>query len=266
MDIFIIIFFLFSVGTVLSGFLIEGGSIVALLSVTSALIVFGGTIGAVGISFPSTELKRVFKILKVAFSKEHLDMLSLMDQLKTLCKQSRQEGILSLEKELDNITDPLMKKGLGLVVDGYDAEKIRSALELESEVISSRHEMGASIFNAAGGYAPTMGIIGTVLGLVHVLSNLAQPDELGSKIALAFIATFYGIASANLIWLPICNKLKVKNEHEMLYHSMIIDGIMMVHDGANPAYIEENLSGYLQKSNETKSSPGNQKKQKSRKK
>ena len=151
-----------------------------------------------------------------------------------------------MESDLnDSKIDPFVKKGLQMIVDGVNPEMIRSSLETKLEQISERHHQGIAMFEAAGGYAPTMGIIGTVMGLVQVLGSLDDPDELGHKIAVAFIATLYGIATANLIYLPIANKLKALNEEEIIEKEMYIDALLLIQEGISPNSIISKLEGYL---------------------
>lgn len=248
MDIFLIIFAVIGFASVIGGFILEGGHLIGLVAPTSALIVIGGTIGAVGIAFPNSELKEIAKILKVLLQDQKYDFPELMSRMKAMCVQVRRNGLLSLENQIGAEPDSLMRKGMRLIVDGASPAYTREALELSLEVSSDRHNARAKIFEAAGGYSPTMGIVGTVLGLVHVLSDLGEPDTLGPKIAMAFTATLYGIGIANLLWLPIAGKLKVKNERETLYKSMMIEGLLLIQEGVNTNYMEEKLSSFMSES------------------
>lgn len=245
MDILLIIFTVVGFASVIGGFILEGGHLTGLLAPTSALIIIGGTIGAVGIAFPNRELKEIPRILRVLVRDQKYDFVGLMNRMKSMCVQVRQSGLLSLESQIDSEPDSLMRKGMRMIVDGTSPTYTREALELSLDVISDRHTARAKIFEAAGGYSPTMGIIGTVLGLVHVLGDLEEPDTLGPKIAMAFTATLYGIGLANLLWLPIAGKLKAKNQIETLYKSMIIEGLLLIQEGVNTNYMEEKLSSFL---------------------
>lgn len=247
MDIFIIIFFVFALGSIIVAFIIEGGKLVALISITALLIVVFGTIGATGMSFPISEVKRIPKLFKVAFTNKKLDMHSLIENMKAMSKTARTKGILSLEKEVldSQDIDAFTKRGLQFILDGLDPLKTREALESDLDMMEHRHHLGASMFEAAGGYSPTMGIIGTVMGLINVLGNLSEPEKLGESIAVAFVATLYGIGMANLLWLPIASNLKNKSKREMVYNSMIIEGLILLQEGANPNFVEEKLKGYL---------------------
>ncbi|HWQ80107.1 MAG TPA: flagellar motor protein, partial [Anaerovoracaceae bacterium] len=241
----ILIFVVMGFGSVIGGFVLEGGHIAGLFSASAVLIILGGTIGATGVSFPTNELREVPKMFKVIIQNQKYDYRALMERMKAMCVQVRQSGLLSLESQIDSEPDSLMRKGMRLIVDGTSPTYTREALELTLQVIEDRHISRSKIFEAAGGYSPTMGIIGTVLGLVHVLGNLEDPDSLGPKIALAFIATLYGIGLANLFWLPLGNKLKEKNRMEILYKSMIIEGLLLIQEGVNTNYMEEKLSSFL---------------------
>lgn len=249
MDIFAVIFLIIGFGSMVVAFTLEGGALGALLAGTAAMIVFGGTIGAVGLAFPAEEIKRIPKILKVFFSPRKIKLADLIFYFKEISFSSRRNGLLSLESEIssDKKVDPFIRKGLQLVVDGVEPESLRSILELEVESGSERHREGAAMFEAAGGFSPTMGIIGTVMGLVQVLSNLNDPASLGPKIAVAFIATLYGVGTANLLWLPIASKLKALDNKEFNEKRLIVEAIMYIQEGVNPNVLSEKLKGFLNK-------------------
>ncbi|MEA4827221.1 MAG: flagellar motor protein [Clostridium sp.] len=248
MDISTVLFLIISFGSMIIAFVLEGGHLAGLLVGTAAMIVFGGTIGAVGVSFPMNTLKRIPGALKVAFKGQKRDQLSLMKYFIEVARKTRQNGLLSLESDLnDPNMDSFIKTGLQAVVDGSEPETVKSILNLDAEVTSLRHKGSIAVFEAAGGYGPTMGIIGTVMGLVHVLSNLSDPNSLGPKIAVAFIATLYGVSSANLLWLPIASKLKVLNMEELREKELIIEAISCIQAGINPNTIGEKLKGFLDK-------------------
>ncbi len=245
MDILFIFFSITGFAAVITGFLLEGGHLSGLFALSAALIILGGTIGATGVSFPKEELKHIPGMLRVLTKKQKYEYRDLVDRMKAMCVQVRQSGLLSLENQIDQEPDSLMRKGMRLIVDGTSPQYTREALELSLQIIDERHKARCRIFEAAGGYSPTMGIIGTVLGLVHVLSDLQEPDTLGPKIAMAFIATLYGIGLANLLWLPIAGRLKEKNRLEIIYKSMIIEGLLLIQEGVNTNYMEEKLSSFL---------------------
>lgn len=249
MDISVIIFILVGFGSIVAGFVIEKGVITSLFLLAPAVIVFGGTAGAVGLTFPGEILKRLPKIIKIAINPKKIDLSALVAYFKDVSYKTRKNGLLSLEGEIsaDPNLDPFIKKGLQLVVDGVDPQAVRSILELELESTSERHKKGAAIFAQAGGYAPTLGIIGTVMGLVHILADLSDPNTLGPKIASGFLATLYGLSSANLLFLPLATRLKALDEKEFGEKSLIIEGILYIQEGINPNTIAEKLKGFLSK-------------------
>lgn len=232
-------------------FLGEGGVISALFQWTAAMIVFGGTTGSVMLSFPMNHLKKIGKILKVAFSAKPKDMPALISYFKELAFKTRKNGLLSIEGEItaDDKMDPFIKKGLQMIVDGVEPQSVREILELEADMTTERHRSGSAIFDSAGGTAPTMGIVGTVLGLVHVLGGLASssPDKLGESISAAFLATLYGLASANLVFLPIGSRLKNIDKFEQAEKNLIIEAILLIQEGVNPNTLAEKLKGFLNK-------------------
>lgn len=247
MDIVTLISLILGFAALIAAFVLEGGVIGALLQPTAAMIVFGGLLGAIGVSFPGSVLKNIPKIILKAFTKKKEDRNEIMRTFMKLSEIARKEGLLSLEQQLEEMEmNEFTKTGLRLVIDGADEEVISQALETRIENMEHRHEKGISVFEAAGGYAPTMGVIGTVMGLVHVLGDLSNPEELGGKIAVAFIATLYGVGSANLMFLPIANKLKELNADEVIAYNMSLEGIQLLRSGCNPAFMKEQLKGYLE--------------------
>lgn len=233
------------------GFLMEGGHLAALVAPAALLIVFGGLLGAVALSFPPSELKKVPKLFGILLFERKTDKEKLIEDIKNLSIKVRKEGLLSLESELSSGNyDKFLVHGLRLITDGVESETVRSSLEIRLDNMEYRHSKGIGIFEAAGGYAPTMGVIGTVMGLIHVLSDLSDPDSLGPKIATAFIATFYGVASANVVFLPIASRLKALDEDEVLAKSMIIEGVILIYSGSNVSLVEERLRGFLENAKE----------------
>lgn len=233
------------IGFLVAGFLIEGGSIGSLFQLSAALIVFGGTIGAVVTSFPLKELQKVPQWFKLAFTDKSFGISEAHETLIRFAEKARREGLLSLEQELETVEDRFTKQGMQLVIDGTDPEITREILESNIAVMEKRHKVGISVFEAAGGYSPTMGIIGTVMGLVHVLGNLTDPNSLSGSIASAFLATLYGISSANLVWLPIASKLKMKDKAEVSAMEMVLDGILSIQAGENPSILKEKLKTHI---------------------
>lgn len=245
MDITTVIGLVLGLGGLLGGFVGEGGEIGALLSLTAAMIVFLGTFGAVVVATPMEQLKELPKVLKIAFTYKAKDPMETINELVGLATTARREGILALEEKIETYDDEFFKNGIRLVVDGVDPDLVRSILETELSFIEARHEKGTQPFEQAGGFAPTMGIIGTVMGLVHVLGNLANVDTLGPQIATAFIATLYGVASANVIYLPIATKLKNRTKQEVLIRELMIEGILSIQAGENPNILGQKLKAFL---------------------
>lgn len=233
----------------LVAFKLEGGNPAKFLSPTSAMIVFGGTFSAVFASFPLETVKSIGKIAKIAFTAKEKDLTELIVFFKDLAFKTRKNGLLSIEGDIsDPNIDPFVKKGLQMIVDGVEPQAVRSILELEADMTSERHKKGAAMFDSAGGYSPTMGIIGTVMGLVNVLGSLtSDPNGLGEKIANAFIATLYGVAFANLVWIPIGTRLKGINAEEEKEKNLIIEAILLIQEGVNPNTIAEKLKSFLNK-------------------
>jgi chemotaxis protein MotA len=227
------------------GATMEGSKIMAVLNPSAILIVLVGTLGATitGTSFEA--IKAIPKLYKKAFSPDVLDLNARVTELVGYAEQARRDGLLALDEQLAGVEDPFTKKGLQLVVDGTDPELVADVLEAENDAMRKRHSAGAQPFEKAGGYAPTMGIIGTVFGLVHVLSNLSQPATLGPSISSAFIATLLGISSANLFYLPVAARLKQLSAAELHFREMTLEGILAIQAGDNPRVVAEKLTAYV---------------------
>lgn len=228
------------------GFLLEDGHLGGLLVYTAAIIVFGGTFSAVIVSFPKSQLKQIPKALRMAFRETDTNPEALIEELVEMAFVARREGVLALEERAQEHSNPFLREGLQMVVDGTDPDMLRQILEIEIEAKEKLHQSYAKLFDAAGGYAPTMGIIGTVMGLIHVLSNMSDPGSLAGAIAVAFTATLYGVASANVIYLPIANKIKVRSEELIAEMDMMLEGILALQAGENPQLIQKKLNSYLQ--------------------
>ena len=244
MDIGTIGGILFAIACILGGQALEGGHAGSLVQATAAIIVLGGTIGAVMVSFPMPDFLRGLKMGKMAFQQKKSDIGSLITQVVELAGIARREGVLALEQRMAEIKDPFLKRAVGFLVDGVDAAVARDALETEIHAEWEEGVVGAKVFEAAGGYSPTVGIIGAVLGLIHVMENLSDPSKLGGGIATAFVATVYGVAVANLIFLPMANKLKRKLNVEKERKTLIAEGVLSIQAGLNPRVLEEKLAAY----------------------
>lgn len=226
-------------------FVMEGGSPSGLVQSTAGLIVLGGTVAATLVSFPLQVFLRLPRLVLVAAKPQPLDRQGTITLLVQLADKARREGLLSLEEEARRIEDRFLHRGVMLVVDGVDPEVVRDILEADLAGMEARHKMGHGLLEAMGGFSPTMGIIGTVMGLVSVLGHLDDPDGLGHKIAVAFIATLYGVAFANLVYLPLANKLKALTALEVHSREMMIEGILAVQAGENPRVVREKLETFL---------------------
>ena len=226
MDLATLIGLVLAWGAFLGSILIEGGDLSALLNPSAALLVFGGTLGASMICFPLSTVTSLPGIVKNAFLSKKEDVGHLIKTLVGYAEKARREGLLALEDEVQKMDDPFLKKGIQLAIDGTDPELVREIMETDIQFLGTRHHEGANLFGTMGGFAPTLGVIGTVSGLVHMLANLSDPGSMGPSIAAAFIATLYGVCSANLLFLPLGNKLKAISHEEVLVREIIMEGIL----------------------------------------
>jgi len=245
MDILSILGMILSLGAIVLGQHLEGGHLGSIMQLTAFIIVAGGTLGAVMLQTPMPAFVKAIKSMSMVFINVHVDVKGLIGQLVELSNLSRKQGLLALEGKIKTLEDPLLKKGLQMVVDGTEPSKIREILEVEVEMFEEEFASAGKVYDALGGYAPTVGIIGAVLGLIHVMENLADPSALGSGIAVAFVATVYGVAAANLFFLPFGGKIKGKVKELVMIRNMTIEGLVSLAQGENPRMIEEKLSGYL---------------------
>ncbi len=245
MDLTTIFGLLVAFGAIIGGDLLEGGHIGALVQPTAAIIVMGGTIGACVVQFPGGTLKNTLGSVKTAFKPTAQKIDTIVQTIITLANKARREGLVAIGKETATIEDAFLKRGLELAVDGTESKDLRTALEMEITHVEEEGEGPIKVFEAAGGYAPTVGILGAVLGLIHVMENLSDPSKLGSGIAVAFVATVYGVGTANLLWLPLSGKLKARLKERTTTMEMIVEGVCGVASGENPRLIERKLSIYV---------------------
>lgn len=232
------------IGLVLFGFSTEGGHLGSLVSLSAALIVVGGALGAVLTATPMGDVMASLRALKETLSDHKSDIPQLMTQLVELATVARRDGVLALEGKLQELKDPFLKRSLGFLVDGVEASVARSALETEIEMEAEELVAAAKTYEALGGFLPTVGVLGAVLGLIHVMENLSDPSKLGPGIAVAFSATVYGVGGANLIALPLANKLKRKAAIERERKVLIAEGILSIQEGLNPRILEEKLKAF----------------------
>jgi chemotaxis protein MotA len=236
---------LLGVGLVLLGHGLEGGRLGSLLQGAAAVIVFGGTLGAVLVSFPLQEVRRAAASLRHAFVSDESPAEEILSTIGRFAIKARKEGLLALEEDADRVQEPFLRKGLTLAIDGTNSTTLRAMLEAEITSREEADEGPARVFEAAGGYAPTVGILGAVLGLIHVMENLSDPSNLGSGIAVAFVATIYGVGSANLILLPIGSRLRARAARLARRREVILEGVLAIQEGLNPRLIEHKLRGLL---------------------
>ncbi|HEX5657103.1 MAG TPA: flagellar motor protein [Polyangiales bacterium] len=232
---------------ILLGNMLEGGHIAALFQPTALLIVVGGTVGATLLGFPLPVFVRAIRALRDVFSSgPQQDNHALIEEIVDYAQKARREGIIALEKPLEESNEPYLKKALLLAVDGADSKSMRDNLELIIEHYEDDKEQLARVWEAAGGYAPTIGIIGAVLGLIHVMQSLADVNAVGKGIAVAFVATIYGVSFANLLLLPVAAKLKHKLREETKRLELMMEGALAIQEGMNPSLIREKLSSFYQ--------------------
>jgi chemotaxis protein MotA len=225
------------------GHVLEGGRMGSLMQLAAALIVFGGTLGAVLISFSFADLRHAIGALRHVVFDQARNPEDVIASIGRFAVKARKEGIMKLEDDVDQTDDPFLRRGLSLAVDGATPTTIRTMLEGESMSRFDSEEAPARVFESAGGYAPTVGILGAVLGLINVMENLSDPTKLGSGIAVAFVATVYGVGSANLIFLPIATKLRAIAAREARRREVITEGILAIQEGLNPRLIDQKLRG-----------------------
>ncbi len=225
--------------------MMEGTSPAAFIDIPAIIIIVAGTGGATMASVGMDNMKRIPSLYKMVLNAPPPDVAGRVQLLVSLAEQARREGLLALDQRVSEVDDEFTRKGLQLVVDGIDPDLVRAVLEAEIDGMTARHHMGATVFEKAGGFAPTMGIIGTVMGLIHVLQNLAAPSTLGPAISSAFIATLFGVGSANVIYLPIGNRLKALSASEVELRTLTLDGILAVQAGDNPRVVAEKLNSYI---------------------
>ena len=225
--------------------ILEGGNPMSFLNIPALLIVGGGTLGAAIASTTFANAKRMPKLILLTMKGVEFDLNGAVRRMVGLAEKARRDGLLALEDDLKNLDDDYERRGLQLVVDGADSELVRNVLQSELDGMSGRHHTNAALFATAGGFAPTLGIIGTVMSLVHVLENLGDPSMLGHSIAGAFIATLYGVGSANLICLPVANKLKELSSQEVLYRELLLEAILSIQAGDNPRLLGEKLETFI---------------------
>lgn len=233
------------IAAILVGQVLEGGHISSLIQPTAFLIVIGGTLGAVMLQSPLSIFMTGVRMSKWVFLPPDADPGTLIEQVARWSHVARKEGLLALEAQIPLVPDPFMRKGLQHLVDGVEPERLHEVLEVEIGAYEEKMKQAAKIWEAAGGYSPTIGILGAVMGLIHVMENLSDPSKLGAGIAVAFVATIYGVGAANLIFLPVAKKLLANIARLVTLREMFVDGLVGIANGDNPRIIESRLQGYF---------------------
>ena len=234
------------IGGIIGGMLLEKGELRHLYQVSAGIIVLGGTLGAVMVTTPMNVLVRAAKHFMLVFFDRAQSPADTIEEIIGYATQARKQGIVSLEQQAGNVADPFLKKALNLAVDGIEMSQIRSIMELDLSLVEHEGEAESKVYEAAGGYAPTIGIIGAVIGLIHVMQNLADIEAVGKGIAGAFVATIYGVASANLLFLPAGSKLRSRMQEVVKTRELMLEGVLSIVEGLNPKLIRTKLDAYLQ--------------------
>lgn len=250
-----------ALGGIVTGFLIEGGQVLQLLQLTAALIVFGGTFGAVMVTTPLDVLKRAARALVSVFMEMRLSPHMIVEEVIGYATKARKNGIVSLEQEAEQVQDPFLRKALNLAVDGTDLQEIRKMMELDIGIEEQSAEAEAKVFEAAGGYSPTIGIIGAVLGLIQVMKNLQNIEKVGEGIAVAFVATIYGVGAANIFFIPVAGKIRARTQAAVQMKELMLEGVAGIVEGLNPKLIRTKLEAYAQAN---LAAPGKEKKKRAK--
>jgi len=235
-------------GGIIGGLLLEKGNVQDIAQVTAAMIVLGGTMGAVLVSTPLPVVLRAIRALRSVFFEASVSPKYLIEILLQLALSARKHGIVSLETELESLTDPFLRKAIGLAVDGADLQELKHVMEIDLAVMDQNGEDEAKMWESAGGYAPTIGIIGAVLGLIQVMKHLDDIKMVGQGIAVAFVATLYGVASANFIFLPAAAKLRARLREAVLMKELTLEGVVSISQGMNPTMIRMKLEAFARHS------------------
>ena len=230
---------------IIGGQVLEGGHLASLVQPTALVIVGGGTLGAVMLQSPFQVFRRGMAMVRWVWVPPAIEHRRLIEQISAWSQVSRREGLLALENFVNQMKDPFARKGLQMLVDGADPERLRELLEVEISTFEDEMKQAARVWEAAGGYSPTIGILGAVMGLIHVMENLSDPGKLGAGIATAFVATIYGVGLANLVYLPISAKLRYHIGRQVTLREMLVDGLVGIAVGDNPRIIESRLKGYF---------------------
>jgi chemotaxis protein MotA len=242
---------LLAIAGIIVGLLLEGGNVGQILQPTAAMIVFGGTLGAVLLQFPLSVVLLSFRALVDVFFERETNGRELISQLVGFATQARREGIVSLDSELTTVADPFLQRSLMLAVDGTEPQELRHMMELELDRQAEHDDTLPAVLESAGGFSPTIGIIGAVLGLIQVMQHLQNIEEVGRGIAVAFVATIYGVGAANLFFLPAAGKLRIRMRQQHTIREMTLEGVVSILEGMNPHMLETKLAGFLEDKQQT---------------
>lgn len=237
-----------AIGSLLGGLVLDGGKVSNVTQITAAIIVLGGTLGAVMITSPLSSVIAAAAGLKKVFFEDVIHPDAAIEEIVGYATKARKSSLISLEEDLEKIEDPFLKKMLTLAVDGTDLQELRKMIDLDLAQAEKRSESQAKVFEAAGGYSPTIGIIGAVMGLIQVMKHLENIDEVGKGIAVAFVATIYGVAAANLFFLPAANKLKARGQNDIHLKELLLEGVSAILEGMNPKLIRTKLEAFAHES------------------
>lgn len=239
---------LLGIAAIVGGQILEGGHIGQIVQGTAAIIVFGGTFGALLLSYTPQDIKKALSMVPQIYMSVNLDVRPVIDEIVRIATIARKEGVLAVEGQRDSITDPLFKKTIKYVIDGFEPNTVKDIIDTEIGLSYEEEENAAKVFEGAGGYSPTIGIIGAVLGLIHVMSMLNDPSKIGEGIAVAFVATVYGVGLANLILIPWGTKLKRKAQQRLMTRELVKIGVIGIQEGLNPHFLQEKLEVFVEES------------------
>lgn len=236
---------LVGIGVIFFGIYDADGQLMMFVSIASLFIVLGGSFAALAVSYPLEQLKKIPKLCKILVSEQVYNLVDVTIIFEQLAQKARKDGLLALENELASVEDEFMRRGLQMVVDGALGDEIREVLTTEIEVLENRHSLNQDMFSKWGALSPGFGMLGTIIGLIIMLGNMSSPDDLGTGMATALITTFYGSFFANLVFDPIAENLRKKTEKEMMFKTVIIEGVLMIQSGMNPRMVKDKISTYL---------------------
>lgn len=246
MDLASVIGTILGISAVVGGQVLEGGHVSQIMQGTAALIVVGGTLGAMMVSFPTSDIKKAISLIPLIYKNVNMDVRPVIEEIIRIATIARKEGVLAVEGQRESIQDPLFKKSIKFVIDGFEPNTVKEIIDTEIFLAFEEEEAAGKVFEGAGGFAPTIGIIGAVLGLIHVMSMLNDPSKIGEGIAVAFVATVYGVGLSNLFLIPWGTKLKRKAAQRMLAKEVVKLGVVGIQEGLNPHFLQEKLEVFVE--------------------